>query len=332
MRERGVARVNRDITCQLCGESSFELVFRLCEANFSSNIQAYSIIRCTKCELSTMDPFPGCRDIKELYIREGVFSVVNENPYRDRLSFRVLEPLYQKYGTDLRFIAKTCLGLAPNTKVSVLDIGCSIGRLLNAFKLANPDMEPSDLNGIDIDPNANKNAIPYLREGIVIDDFLQYRFENQFDIVTMRFVIEHLLDFRAYVEKAIRILKPGGILFISTPDIDSQQAQLLKERWKLVNDPLQKIGHLRWFNRKSMEFFANEFDLHIEKYVNRGEMIYHLPLPVQALLRRVLGEDPASGRFIKHYIPRIINATVFDGVLSQTLSYGEGLYTFLRKA
>jgi SAM-dependent methyltransferase len=192
-------------------------------------------------------------------------------------------------------------------------------------------MEVSDLAGIEIDPSASTKAIPYLRERIVIDDFLQHRFESQFDIVTMRFVIEHLLDFKAYIARSVRVLKPGGILFISTPDIDSPQARLLKDKWKLINDPQRKIGHLRWFNRKSMEFLANEFGLRVEKCVNRGEMIYHLPSPVQRLLRKLLGVEPMNGRFIKHYTPRIINAFVFDGILSQKLSYGDGLYTFMRK-
>jgi len=278
-----------------------------------------------------MDPFPSYRDIEELYVKEGVFSVRSPNPYRHTLSFRFLEPLYQKYGTDLRFIAKQCLKLAPTLIPSVLDIGCSFGRLLNAFKLESPGMAMSNLTGIDIDPNARENAFPYLRTSIVIDEFLHHQFESQFDIVTMRYVIEHLLNFRSYIAKAVRILKPGGILFISTPDIDSPQAKLLKDRWKLINDPKQKIGHLRWFNRKSMEFLTKEFELYMEKCVNRGEIFYHLPSPLQGLLRKLLGVEPISGRFIKRYIPRIINATLFDGLLSQTLSCGDGLYLFLRK-
>jgi 2-polyprenyl-3-methyl-5-hydroxy-6-metoxy-1,4-benzoquinol methylase len=306
-------------------------MIRVRDANFSSNIKAYSILRCTHCELSTMDPFPNHCDIKELYVKEGVFSVRAPNPYTNTLTFRFLEPLYQKYGTDLRFIAKQCLRLASNGGASVLDIGCSVGRLLNAFKLASPSVDVSDLTGIDIDPNARNNAIPYLKDRIVIDDFLQHRFERQFDIVTMRFVVEHLLNFRAYVERAVHVLKPGGILFISTPDIDSPQAKLLKDKWKLINDPQQKIGHLRWFNRKSMEYLAKELGLHIEKCINRGEMIYHLSLPLQRMLRRLLGVEPASGRFIKHYAPRIVSATLFDGVLSQILSCGDGLYAFMRK-
>jgi SAM-dependent methyltransferase len=301
------------------------------DANFSTRIKRYSILRCRACGLSTMHPFPTQGDIEELYVTEGVFSVRTANPYRRKLSFRVFEPLYQKHGTDLRFIAKRCLALTPEGNPSVLDIGCSIGRVLDAFKRAAPRLDVSRMTGIDIDPNAAVNAIPYLRDRIVIGDFLKHDFPHRFDIVTMRYVIEHLLDFVPYISRAVALLKPGGILFFSTPDIDSAQARLLREKWKLINDPQQKIGHLRWFNRNSIEFLATKFGLRVEKCVNRGEMIYHLPLPIQRLLRRLLGTEPRSGRFIRHYTPRIINATFIDGLLSQTLSRGEGLYVFLRK-
>lgn len=277
-----------------------------------------------------MHPFPNKQDIEELYVKEGVFSVQVPNPYVGTWSFRVLEPLYQKYGTDLRFIARQCMRLATARK-HVLDIGCSVGRLLKAFQLEDPRLQATALTGIDIDPNAKRNALPGLADRIIIGDFLSHGFAHKFDVITMRFVIEHLLDFKPYLARAIELLNDGGVLFISTPDIDSPQARALRENWKLINDPAQKIGHLRWFNRQSIEFLANRYGLRLRRCINRGEMLYHLPSAAQGLLKRGLGTDPLSGRFIKHYTPRIINATFFDGVLAHTLSYGEGLYAFMTK-
>jgi SAM-dependent methyltransferase len=314
--------------CQLCGGTRFTPLLEVADANFSSRIRRYRILRCGDCELAAMDPFPTQRDIDELYVQEGVFSRNVPNPYTAKRGFQLLEPLYQKYGTDLRFIATQCLRLTDSDGAGVLDVGCSTGRLLNAFRLVSGSVR---LTGIDIDPKARTNAIEGVREQIVIADPLEHRFEQEFDIITMRFVIEHLLDFRPYLERAVAWLKPGGILFLSVPDIDSAQARQLKERWKLINDPQQKIGHLRWFNRNSVRRLAAEFGLRIEKCVNRGELIYHFPQPVQRVLRSLLDEEPSSGRFIRHYAPRIINATLLDGTVSQALGCGDGLYVFLRK-
>ena len=269
--------------------------------------------------------------MEELYVTEGVFSNIKPNPYQRIFSFRFLEPLYQKYGTDLYFIARHCRCLASGGS-RVLDIGCGIGRLLCWFHAINPDNDVMSLNGIDIDPKAKRNAIPLVRDRIIIDDFLTHEFQGEFDVITMRFVIEHLLDFRSYLDKAVDLLKPHGVLFISTPDIDSPQAQMLKDKWKLINDPEQRIGHVRWFNRQSVRYLAAEMGLRVAMCTNRGEVLYHLPPSIQTLLRSVLGIDPVSGRFIQHYTPRIIYATLFDGLLSQTLGWGDGLYAFMTKS
>lgn len=317
-------------TCKLCGKSAFSRIIHVNCANFSSNIKKYDILQCNHCNLSTIHPFPTYSDIEEIYIEEGTFSTPYVNPYQDSVFFQILEPLYRKYGSDEHYIVRQCSRLVSRKNKRVLDIGCSTGGLLNAFHLIDPGME---LSGVDIDPNAKKNAIPFLQDRIIIGDFISHEmnFEEKFDIVTMRFVIEHLLDFKGYVAKAVRLLNPGGVLFISTPDIDSPNAKLLKDKWKLINDPEQKIGHVHWFNRKSIEYLATEFGLRIEKCINRGALIYHLPVTVQNLLRKTFGTDPLSGRFIKYYTPRIIYAIVFDGLLSQVFSYGECIYAFMRK-
>src|SRR6266566_3038060 len=139
--------------CQLCGGSSFFRIVHVPSANFSSNIQEYEISQCANCGLSTMNPFPTYGDIEELYVKENVFSRRRTNPFEGSLSFRLLEPLYQKYGTDLRFIAGQCLNLVPGAQ-RVLDIGCSTGRLLDSFRLVDPELKLDDLTGIDIDPVA----------------------------------------------------------------------------------------------------------------------------------------------------------------------------------
>ncbi len=315
--------------CQLCGSSDFTPLVSVPDANFSSNIKEFTILRCTKCELCTIDPFPTERDIEELYIKEGVFSNVVPNPYQKNPLFNFLEPIYQKYGNDLYFIASQCWKLTTGNR-RVLDVGSGVGRLLTWFAQM-PGCDLQNICGIDIDPRAKTNALPVVRDRIVIDDFLNYAFKEQFDIITMRFVIEHLLDFKVYLNRVLELLKPGGVLFFSTPDIDSAQAKLLKENWNLVNDPFQRIGHLRWFNRKSVHYLADQGELRIEKYTNRGQFIFHLPLSIQKLLRRGLGTEPQTNRFIRYYTVRILYATLFDGVLSQFLGWGDGLYVFMRK-
>ncbi|MDQ7837596.1 MAG: class I SAM-dependent methyltransferase [Thermodesulfobacteriota bacterium] len=54
---------------------------------------------------------------------------------------------------------------------------------------------------------------------------LQYQ-DSTFDIVTATEVIEHLEDFRAILREIYRVLKPGGICVLSTPNILNLNSRL----------------------------------------------------------------------------------------------------------
>jgi 2-polyprenyl-3-methyl-5-hydroxy-6-metoxy-1,4-benzoquinol methylase len=49
-----------------------------------------------------------------------------------------------------------------------------------------------------------------------------------FDVVAMIDVIEHLSDPAAAIRRAAELLRPGGVLYLVTPDIDSLSAKVLR--------------------------------------------------------------------------------------------------------
>lgn len=313
--------------CQLCDESDFHRLMSVERANFSTRINTFDIYRCKYCGLSTMHPFPATHDIEELYKRDNIFSHPHDNPYKKSLLFPILEPLYRKYGADERFIARTSLKLVERAE-TLLDIGCSTGSQMQHYLDLCPQIEAV---GIDIDPQAKENADNRIKRQILIDDFTECELNQHFDIITLKFVIEHLLDFRPYIKRIVNLLSPNGIFFLSTPDIDSPKARQMKADWHLINDPCSRIGHLRWFNRKSIYHLAEAFDLKVIKIMNRGELLYHLPVKLQNILINLLGKDETGRRFIKNYAARITYALIFDGLLSQTIGYGDCIYAFMTK-
>lgn len=314
--------------CQLCNGKDFKKLITVKDANFSSAIKAFDIYECNTCGLSVMNPFPNDRDIQELYVQENVFSQPVSNPYKKRFLFSFLEPLYRKYGADARFIAKTCMKYAKGAK-HLLDIGCSTGTQIKSYLAIAPGLQTI---GIDIDPSAKTNATEDVKEMIIIDDFTKHDFgDKQFDVISLKFVIEHLMDFHPYMEKINKLLKPGGLLFMSTPDISSAKALLEMDKWVLINDPVQKIGHLRWFNSKSMQYLAKKYNFEMKKLTNRGELIHHLPGWLQKILYALFGRDATGKRFIKYYPIRVSYAIFYDGILSQKIGYGDSLYAFMVK-
>ena len=101
----------------------------------------------------------------------------------------------------------------PDEGKALLDISCKEGDVLQSlqnrrFALRGTNFEASgpDRNGIPIDYNVD------LRQRLPYDD-------SSFDVVLLVEVIEHLSDHQAAIGELARILKPGGCLILTTPNI-----------------------------------------------------------------------------------------------------------------
>lgn len=319
------------LSCELCGGRDATLHVRVAPATFSSRIDRFDVLRCVQCGLATMSPYPTRDDLRELYVERGLFSEVHDNPNRGRLGFRRLEPLYARYGAYYLFVARRCLRLHREANPPrVLDVGCSTGRLLSAFS----ELEPSaELVGLDVDPRAKERAPEGLRDAIVVGSLEDLPVGGLFDIITLCFVIEHVAEMLPPLRRAVELLAPGGVLMVSTPDLDSPKARQQGARWRLIDDPVSPVGHVRWFGRDTLDRLGAELGLRTERITRRGEVLYHLPRPAQSLLRRTLGtvEMPTGRRFIRNYQLRLLWATLLDGPASGWLGWGDCLYGFFRK-
>jgi SAM-dependent methyltransferase len=70
---------------------------------------------------------------------------------------------------------------------------------------------------------------------------------DSFDVVTMWDVIEHLSDPLAELRRAHGLLRPGGLLAVSTMNVDTWFPRLLGRRW-----PWYMQMHLYYFTPKTM--------------------------------------------------------------------------------
>ncbi|MBP1152821.1 SAM-dependent methyltransferase [Methylocaldum sp. RMAD-M] len=134
--------------------------------------------------------------------------------------------------------------LQPGDKDSkVLDVGCGNGYFLQIAKLIG-----RHVTGIDVDSAAVENA---KKLGVDAFEGSLYRmpFENDsFDVVTMNHVIEHLHDPLAALGEIRRILKPGGMLWIGTPNLNSAAHSDAGSKWIGLDPP----RHLVLFNHDSL--------------------------------------------------------------------------------
>ena len=92
---------------------------------------------------------------------------------------------------------------------------------------------------------------------------------NQFDAATMLDVIEHLKSPSETVAEAFRVLKPGGILLVFTPNHDS--LIFLISHWlyrlSLGNFPLERlypVVHVHYFTPKALSYLLGKSGFNIE--------------------------------------------------------------------
>jgi 2-polyprenyl-3-methyl-5-hydroxy-6-metoxy-1,4-benzoquinol methylase len=160
------------------------------------------------------------------------FSAGREDPYRESYFFDEYKKQYGKtYLEDwpgltalaesrldiIESLAQSSLGRAKG--LSVLDVGCAYGPFLAAAKARG--QEPYGLD-------AAEKAASYVRSELGIPaaagDFLDpssaSSFGGPFDLVSMWYVIEHFDRLDKALRNAAALVRPGGILALSTPSLE----------------------------------------------------------------------------------------------------------------
>lgn len=115
----------------------------------------------------------------------------------------------------------------------LFDAGCGDGRFLHL--MAQHGWRGS---GIDFDAAAIESGRAKYGLNLAVGDFQAAAIEeNAFDAVTMSHVIEHVPDPVACFDKCRRLLKPGGQLVVTTPNIRSLGHQHFKQYWRGLEQP-----------------------------------------------------------------------------------------------
>ncbi|MEI7769856.1 MAG: glycosyltransferase [Chloroflexales bacterium] len=144
-----------------------------------------------------------------------------------------------------RLYLKQIVGCVGTGRGALLEVGCGHGELLlEALQFG------FSVHGLDISPSAVAFANrslggDYVRCGIIETAELP---EHFYDICVLSDLIEHTRDPVALMRRVHRLLKPGGLIFIATPSLDSWSARLLGSHWMEY-----KTEHLYYFSRSTIE-------------------------------------------------------------------------------
>ena len=225
------------VPCNLCGAWAAEElhperdgIARL-DANdlFACTSSAYGhcgpIVRCLGCGLVRQSPQPQPADLVRAY-RE-----VADERYEEEASGRV-----ETFGRALRDLARH----EPTGRL--LDVGCHTGIFLEVARRAGWEacgVEPSRWSA----DRARARGLQVV-DGTLAAAELP---EGSFDVVTMWDVVEHLADPLAELRRARRLLRPGGLLALSTMNVEAWFPRLLGRRW-----PWYMQMHLYYFTPRTL--------------------------------------------------------------------------------
>ena len=214
--------------CPACGE-------RDDAAERFANPVGFAFARCPGDGTVFMDPVPSDATLARLY---------NDASYSFHwIQGRQTEDVeVQPTGRTEYGHIKTCFQFPPNRKPKLLDVGCATGGFLLT---ASNDF---DAEGVEL--NADMAAIARRRGLRVTTGRLEEAFsdENRFDVITMLQVIEHVIEPVALLREAARLLRPGGIIYLNTPNVDSASFSLFRERHMHVSS----FGHVSLLTKRSM--------------------------------------------------------------------------------
>ncbi len=131
----------------------------------------------------------------------------------------------------------------PSTPGTLLDVGCGNGVFLLRARDAG-----WQATGLEPDPAAVRaargNGFDVI-EGL-IDQVPETR---QFDVITVSHVIEHVHDAAHFLAKAQGLLRPGGQLWLSTPNPDSWGHRAYGTAWRGLEPP----RHLTVFTARALQ-------------------------------------------------------------------------------
>jgi 2-polyprenyl-3-methyl-5-hydroxy-6-metoxy-1,4-benzoquinol methylase len=226
------------VPCNLCGRGEFTVLFSSpfkvpddqAAGDFvasTDRFDAYGqIVRCRGCGLVYTNPRPLPQVIAGGYIRSVDPEYASEDSSRSinaHMSLHVVRR-FAKAGR-------------------LLDVGCNTGFFLNAARL---DFEA---HGVEPSEWASDFARSRLRLDVVTGTLDQAGFPPaHFDVVSMNDVVEHFTDPQAALRQVAGLIRPGGHLYLVTPNIASLSARLLRGRWWGL-----RPAHLYYFSPATLE-------------------------------------------------------------------------------
>jgi 2-polyprenyl-3-methyl-5-hydroxy-6-metoxy-1,4-benzoquinol methylase len=210
------------VACNICGSHETRLVFRKWKFN---------IVQCVACELVYVNP-RSFRIEEDDYFKGAYLSTIEKDGKLETCIASLYSEILYNIGN------RVPLG-------RLLDVGCAMGHFLAFAKRYGWQVE-----GVECSPYAARYAEEHFDVKVhpvcVLSDARLPK--DSYNSCVLVEVIEHLADPRETLTEIWRLLEPGGVVYLTTPNFSCYRSMLLREEW----DVIIPVGHLYYFDGASL--------------------------------------------------------------------------------
>jgi SAM-dependent methyltransferase len=210
-------------TCLNCGGQIFDRVRRLSLSDRRKGLQgSWQLVECNGCGVISMMPMPTDEQLATYY---AAYSKDDKVDLSQRIGSRYprLRKLFHRLSGDVdpRDFVHVPAG------ARVLDYGCGHAGYLSDFHDRGVAISGAEIAGYVVEACRKKGFDVYK-----VDDFSHIPFDDEeFDIVYLMQVFEHLRDPHSFVKELARILKRGGMLYLAVPNAASIWRKVFGNNW-----------------------------------------------------------------------------------------------------
>jgi 2-polyprenyl-3-methyl-5-hydroxy-6-metoxy-1,4-benzoquinol methylase len=207
----------------------------VCGGRLSPSRRYPGLLTCEECKFTTANIAISEEQLRQLYTANYFAG----DEYRDYVADRLV--VEKQFRLRLKRLLKF---VSDAHRKNLFEIGCAHGFFLALAKNTFHSVE-----GVDISTDAIEYARQILGENAKNSEFLTHEFVKAPDVVCMWDTIEHLSRPDLYIEKIADSLPRGGVLALTTADLDSWVARARGSKWRQIHPPT----HLHYFSRKTLK-------------------------------------------------------------------------------
>lgn len=263
------------IDCPACGSADLSKAFDKCGFTYAT---------CGRCETLFANPRPPLETLKEFYSRSSSTEYWIKDfftPVAEARREKIFRPRAEY----------VCSEFGVEEGLTIGDIGAGFGLFLEELRKLRPNnrliaIEPSETMADILDKKGLEVRRCFLEE---MEDM-----RGGFDILTAFELAEHVVDPGLLLSQILEMLKPGGILYLTTLNSFGFDILMLGERSKAVFPP----HHINFFNTASIGLLLESKGYEVRSVTTPGKLDYDI------VEKASLEESVPVGSFFSHVIKR----------------------------